>query len=322
MSKQIRNSLILALAALIWGASFVSQSTGGDAVGPFSFNCVRCFIGTLTLLPVVLFIDKKGNSKKPVTKEDKKLLWKGGIMCGIVLFAATILQQLGITMGTASGKAAFITAFYILMVPVLGLFLKRKSPWNVWLAVVIALGGLYLLCVNGSSGIATSDLLLVACAFFFAVQILIVDKYAPMVDGVRLSLIQFLVCGILGIVPMILVDMHGYKGFSEFIAYTSTQWIGNFGTRDAWIALLYSGVGSCGIAYTLQIIGQEDLNPTIASLVMSLESVFGVLTGWLILHERLSVREGMGCIVMMISIVLAQLMFGKKKVQAEENTQM
>ncbi len=313
MSKQIRNSLILALAALIWGASFVSQSTGGDAVGPFTFNCVRCFIGTLTLLPVVLFIDKKGNRKKPVTKEDRKLLWKGGILCGVVLFVATNLQQLGITLGTASGKAAFITAFYILMVPVIGVFLKRKSPWNVWVAVVVALAGLYLLCINGETGIAVSDSLILVCAFFFAIQILIVDKYAPNVDGVRLSLIQFLVCGVLGIIPMILVDMQGYKGIAEFASYTSSQWIYNFATKEAWIALLYSGVGSCGIAYTLQIIGQEDLNPTIASLVMSLESVFGVLTGWLILHERLSAREGMGCIVMMVSIVLAQLTFGKKK---------
>lgn len=313
MSKQIRNSFILALAALIWGASFVSQSTGGDALGPFTFNCVRCFIGTLALVPVILFLDSKGNKRKPVTKEDKKLLRKAGILCGIALFFATSCQQIGITMGTASGKAAFITAFYLLMVPIIGLFLKRKSPWNVWIAVVIALVGLYFLCMNEDSSVEPSDLIILCGALFFAVQILVVDKFVSDVDGVRLSQMQFLVCGVLGIVPMVISDMQLYKSFGEFISYTSTTWIQGFADTGAWGALLYSGVCSCGIAYTLQIIGQEDLNPTIASLIMSLESVFGVLSGWLILNERLSFREGLGCMIMMCAIVLAQLTFGKKK---------
>lgn len=315
MNKQIRNSLLLALTALIWGASFVSQSTGGDAIGPFSFNCIRSFIGTLALVPVVLFMDAKGNKKKPVTKEDKKTLWKAGIMCGLVLYVATNLQQLGITWGTASGKAAFITAFYILMVPILGIFLKRKSSWNVWAAVFIALGGLYLLCMSGGSSVATSDILVLICAFFFAVQILVVDKYAPQVDGVRLSQIQFLTCGVLGLIPMILVDMQLYKGIGAFITYTSENWIYGFTTWDAWGSLLYSGVCSCGIAYTLQIIAQDGLHPTVASIIMSFESVFGVLTGWIILSERLSLREGLGCIAMMIAILMAQLTFKKKAKQ-------
>lgn len=179
-SRQIRNSLLLVLTALIWGVAFVAQSTGGDAVGPFSFNGIRSLIGSAVLVPVIFLLDKMGlGSKKPQTKEEKKTLITGGICCGTALFLASSAQQLGITMGTASGKAGFLTACYILLVPILGLFLKKKCGWNIWVGMLITIGGLYLLCMNGSLTFQNSDLMVLLCAFLFAVHILIVDYFPP-----------------------------------------------------------------------------------------------------------------------------------------------
>ena len=296
-----RNSFLLVLAAFIWGIAFVAQSTGGDAVGPYTFNCIRSIIGGLVLVPVIRLSDRlHWSRKKPVSREDKRILLTGGIACGIALSIASNLQQVGITMGSPVGKAGFITACYMLIVPILGLFLKKKCGWNVWLGIVIAVFGLYLLCIQGSFSIQFSDFLLILCALSFAVQILIVDHYADMVDGVRMACIEFIVCGIVSAIPMLFVDMGlSVSGISE--------WASAFTDPYAWIPILYAGALSCGVAYTLQIIGQRGMNPTVASLLMSLESVFSVLAGWLLLKEALSGREILGCILIFIAVVLAQL---------------
>lgn len=305
-TKQIRNSLILLLTSLIWGISFVAQSEGGDAVGPYTFNSIRSFIGSLVLVPVIIFINKKGlSSKMPKSNKDLKQLLLGGLCCGIALCIATNIQQLGIYLGASPGKAGFLTACYILIVPILGIFLKRKCGWNIWVGVLIALAGLYLLCCTSDSfGLSFADVLLLLCALIFSFHILIIDHFSPLVDGVCMSCIQFLICGILTAIPTIFVDIPK-MGFEI--------WLQSFATWDAWIPILYAGVFSCGVAYTLQIIGQDGLNPTIASLIMSLESVFSVLAGWIILGDRLGTREILGCILIFSAIVLAQIPFGKRK---------
>lgn len=295
-----RNSFLLVLAAFIWGIAFVAQSTGGNAVGPYTFNCIRSVLGGIVLLPVIRLSDRlHWSRKKPVSREDWQILLTGGVACGIALSIASNLQQVGIYMGSPVGKAGFLTACYILIVPILGLFLKKKCGWNIWLGIVIAVAGLYLLCIQESFSIQFSDFLLLLCALSFAVQILIIDHYVDRVDGVRMACIQFIVSGIISAVPMIFVDMgHSVSEIS--------QWASAFAAPYAWIPILYAGILSNGVAYTLQIIGQRGLNPTVASLLMSLESVFSVLAGWILLNEALSGREILGCIFIFIAVVLAQ----------------
>ena len=296
-----RNSILLIMTALIWGVAFVAQSSGGDAVGPYTFNCIRSFIGSIVLIPVIKLSDRlHWTRKKPESREDKRNLLISGISCGIVLALASNLQQVGIWLGTPVGKAGFLTACYTILVPILGLFIKKKCGWNIWLGVMIAVVGLYLLCINGSFSIQFSDLLLLLCALSFAIQILIIDHYVDMVDGVRMSCIQFLVCGVISAVPMFFVDM----GLS---AAEVSEWARALADPYAWIPILYAGVMSCGIAYTFQIIGQRGMNPTVASLLMSLESVFSVLAGWVLLNQALSVREIFGCVLIFGAVVLAQL---------------
>ena len=227
-------------------------------------------------------------------------LFVGGLSCGCALFAASTAQQVGIYMGTSAGKAGFLTACYILLVPVFGLFLKKKCGWNIWVGMLITVGGLYLLCMTDSLTFQKSDLLVLLCAMLFAVHILVIDHFSPIVDGVRLSCIQFLVCGILGLVPMVFSDMGLSEGGFGI-------WLSRLQSPQAWISILYAGILSCGVGYTLQIIGQNGLNPTVASMLMSLESVFSVLAGWVILHETLSARQLLGCALIFGAIILAQL---------------
>ena len=302
-----RNSFLLVIAAIIWGAAFVAQSTGGDAVGPYTFNCVRSVIGGLVLIPVIKLSDRlRWTRKKPVSREDKRTLLAGGISCGIALSVASNLQQVGIYMGTPVGKAGFLTACYMLLVPILGLLIGKKCGWNIWIGVGITAIGLYLLCMQGSFSVQVSDLLILLCALCFAVQILIVDHYAGRVDGVRMSCIQFIVSGIISAVPMIFADM----GLS---APEISEWAAAFADPYSWLPILYAGVLSCGVAYTLQIIGQRGMNPTVASLLMSLESVFSVLAGWIFLKQTLSVREIFGCLLIFGAVVLAQLSVPQKQ---------
>lgn len=294
-SKAKRNSLLLVLTAFIWGTAFVAQSTGGDAVGPFTFSFLRSIIGGTVLIPSILFLDrlKLTKTSNKEVKSDKNLI-KGGILCGIILFVASNLQQVGIYLGCNVGKAGFLTACYILLVPILGLFLKKTCGINVWIGVVLAVIGLYLLCINGSFSIELRDGLLLLCALTFAVHILVIDHFTVIVDGVRMACIQFFTCGVLSAIPMLLTEC-------------KPDQVAALGSLSTWIAILYAGLLSSGVAYTLQIVGQEDLNPAVASLIMSLESVFSVLAGWVILHQVLSFKEIAGCLLIFAAIILAQL---------------
>lgn len=293
-SIPVRNSLLLLLTATIWGIAFVAQSVSMDYIGCFTFNAVRNLIGALVLLPVIwgLSRSKSAEEKKRVqTASDRKTLINGGICCGILLCMASNFQQCGIKYTTV-GKAGFITACYIIIVPVIGIFLRKKCSPFIWVAVVLSLCGLYLLCLTPGEGfvIGKGELLVLICAVLFSLHILTIDHFSPLTDGVKMSCIQFLVCGILsGILALI---------------FENPDLAGIFA---AWIPILYAGVMSCGVAYTLQIIGQKNMNPTVASLILSLESCISVLAGWIILGQSLSGREIWGCVLMFGAIILAQL---------------
>lgn len=306
-----KNAFMLILTAFIWGTAFVAQSVGMEYVQPFTFNGVRSLIGAVALLPCIWLLGKRQRTGEnmPIGEADSqngiagengngnsdKTLIIGGILCGICLFVASSLQQTGIQYTTA-GKAGFITAFYIIFVPVLGIFFHKKVGWKIWLAVVLALAGLYFLCIKEGFSIGRGDIYVFACALAFSIHILVIDNFSPKVDGVKLSCIQFLVCGLLSFPCMFMwesPDIHAIL--------------------LAKIPILYAGVLSCAVGYTFQIIGQAGMNPTIASLLMSLESTFSVLAGWVILHETLSSREAFGCVLMFVAIILAQLPDKKKK---------
>lgn len=288
---QIRNSLILLLTATIWGVAFVAQSVGMDYVGPFTFNCVRSLIGALVLLPCMAVLKKWNPSQKREgsPQRQRKDLLLGGLCCGLALCASSCLQQIGI-MYTTVGKAGFITAFYIVIVPVLGIFFHKKCGITVWIGVLLALAGLYFLCITESFSIGRGDALVFLCALGFSVHILVIDYFSPRADGVAMSCIQFFVCGMICAVPMFLFEK---PQIGQLLA--------------AWQPILYAGVMSCGVAYTLQIVGQKGMNPTVASLILSLESVVSVLAGLLILGQRLSNREILGCALMFAAILLAQV---------------
>ncbi|MCI6534595.1 MAG: DMT family transporter [Lachnospiraceae bacterium] len=295
-----KNAFMLILTAFIWGTAFVAQSVGMDYLGPFTFNGVRSLIGGVALIPCIWLLQKLNDKSEPVTEErNRKDLLIGGISCGVLLFAASSLQQVGIQYTTA-GKAGFITAFYIVFVPVLGIFLGKKTGWKVWTAVILALAGLYFLCITERFTIGKGDIFLFACALVFSLHILVIDYFSPKVEGVKMSCIQFLVCGIISLPFMFLLETPRMGAIVD----------------AAW-PLLYAGVLSCGVAYTLQIIGQKNVNPAIASLILSLESCFSVLAGWVILGEKLSVCESIGCILMFAAIILAQLPDKKDKEMAK-----
>lgn len=299
--RQMRNSLLLLLTACIWGVAFVAQSVGMEYVGPFTFNFIRSIIGGIVLIPCICFLDKLDKDKSKLQKSEeelkaeKKTLLVGGICCGIALCLASNFQQFGIQYTTV-GKAGFITACYIVIVPLFGLFFKKRCSPLIWLSVLLALVGLYLLCINESFSVGGGDILVFICAVLFSVHILVIDYFSPKVDGVRMSCIQFFVCGILSGIAMLFTEK---PQLSDIL--------------NAWQPILYAGVMSCGVAYTLQIVGQKGMNPTVASLILSLESCISVLAGWLILGQVLSVREGLGCVVMFAAIILAQLPVKKRE---------
>ncbi|MCI8416159.1 MAG: DMT family transporter [Lachnospiraceae bacterium] len=310
---QIGNSLLLLLTAIVWGVAFVAQSVGMDYVGPFTFTSVRSLIGGVFLIPCIAFLQWLENRTKKRTLEgggapkqpepllsreqqqkQRRLLLLGGVLCGLALCTASCFQQFGIQY-TSVGKAGFITAFYIIIVPVLGLFLKKKCGPLVWIGVALALAGLYFLCINESLHIGLGDLLVFICALLFAVHILVIDYFTQRVDGVKMSCIQFFVCGLVSGLGMLLVEK---LQISQILA--------------AWKPILYAGMLSSGVGYTLQIVGQKGMNPTVASLILSLESVVSVLAGMLFLEQTLSNREILGCVLMFGAIVLAQLPQGKR----------
>jgi len=285
MKNSAKNTIMLFSAAIIWGFAFVAQSAGMEYVGPFTFNAVRSIVGGLVLLPVAIYWGKGEEGTA-----SKKELVKGGVLCGLILTCAMNLQQVGIVTTTV-GKAGFLTALYIVIVPVLGLLFRKKCGLNVWIGVGCSLIGLYLLCMTGDSfHVATGDWYLLASALLFSVHILVIDHFAPKVNGVQLSCMQFLVAGVLSLGLMFFMETPTLPSLWE------AKW-----------SILYAGVLSSGVGYTLQILGQKNYNPTIAVLILSLESSFSVLGGFLILKETLSVRELFGCGLMFVAIVLAQL---------------
>lgn len=297
MKQQIKSSLILLLTATIWGVAFVAQSVGMEYIGPFTFNAIRCVLGGLVLIPVILVLKKKKETgAENQEKEDKKTLWMGGIACGVILCIASNLQQFGI-MEASVGKSGFFTALYIVMIPVIGIFIGKRPGIKLWFCVALAVVGMYLLCMkDGSFTIERADIMLLLCALAFSFHILVVDYFSPKVDGVKMSCIQFFVCGVLSAVGML---------------FTEAPDISNI--QAAWLPLLYAGLLSCGVGYTLQIVGQKGINPVIASLIMSLESVISALAGWVILGQVLSPKEILGCVLMFVAIIITQIPIGNKK---------
>ena len=294
MKKQLRGSACLLLATFIWGTTFIAQSVGMDHIGPFTFQAVRCALAIIGLMPVIWLFDKK-DGKRFLTQWKDKKLWKAGLFCGIPLFLACNLQQVGIVYTTA-GKAAFLTAMYIVLVPVLGLLLKRKISFMVPISVAIAVVGLYLLSFSGVSGINIGDILLLGSALMFAVQILAVDHFAADTDSLRLNCLQAAVCAV---------------GSAIITCFTEDVSVSNL--LDCWFPLCYAGFLSMGAAYSFQIIGQKHVEPTTASLIMSMESVFAVLAGWLLLKETMTVQEALGCVLLFVAVFLSQIPVKAKK---------
>ena len=294
MNTQTKNSLLLLLCSLIWGTAFVAQSAG-SGMGAYSFLAGRSWLAVLVLIPTVMVFDairrKSGTDAKPKTAAEKKKLLAAGFVCGTLLFAASAAQQIGITINPSTAKAGFLTAMYVVLVPVFGLFLGRKGSAQLWVSMAIAVMGLYLLCMkDGFGSIQSSDWLLLLCAVLFSFQIMAVDHFSPQMDGVRLSLVEFFVVSVESTVAAFLFEQ---PAMAEFVTFAGP--------------ILYCGIMSSGVAYTLQIVGQKELDPTIASLAMCLESVFSALAGWLILGETLSATELCGCALMFGAIVVSQL---------------
>ncbi len=289
--SSLRSSLLLFLTAAIWGVAFVAQRVGMDYVGPFTFSCMRCLLGGIVLLPFIWFTGRRKKDSPAVDSGAEKgpVLWIGGICCGLALFVASNLQQVGMQY-TSVGKAGFITAMYIVIVPLLGFFLGKKVKIQVGISVLLAAAGLYLLCITEKFSLGRGDFLVLLCAFVFAIHILVIDHFSPLVDGVRMSCIQFFVCGLLSGIVMLICEHPSIQAIAA-----------------AWLPIGYAGILSCGVAYTLQIVGQRDMDPTVASLILCLESVVSVLAGWALLGQTLSAREGIGCVLMFAAIILAQL---------------
>ena len=310
-NKQLRGTIYILMATIIWGSTFVAQSSVSEKIPTFTFQGIRSLVGVIFLAVLSLILDmiskKRGTYQEP-SRQETKLLLGGGLVCGIVLFGAMNLQQFGMHYGTEAGKAGFITAMYMLIVQVLGLFLKKKVPVNVLAGICMAVVGLFLLCMSdGMQGFVKGDIYVMLCAVVFAVHIMFVDYFAPKVDGVKLSLIQFIVAGVISCICMFIFDKPN--------------------VNDIYLArweILYAGIGSTGIAYTLQIVGQKYSPPTLASLVMSFESVFAMLSEIVVflivptfgggVLSLPNTKEVIGCIIMFTAIMLAQFEFpGKSK---------
>ena len=284
MRLPAKNAILLFLAALIWGTAFVAQSVGMDYVGPFTFNACRYVIGSAVLFPLIL-LGKRRTGGKLISRDDLR----AGAACGFFLAVASNLQQAGI-MTTDVGKAGFLTAMYIVIVPVLHFFLTRRSSLRLWISAAIAAAGLYFLSISGSWTLEVGDILLILCAFVFSLHILCIDHFSGTSDGVTVSCLQFLTAAVLSWAGALL---------TETVLWDTI--------RQAGPAILYAGVFSCGVAYTLQIIGQKGADPGPASLILSLESVVSVAAGFFLLGQDLTVREMLGCALMLLAIVLVQL---------------
>ena len=311
MNRQLRGSIMLFMTAFIWGTAFVAQKSGMDTISPVAFNGIRTLIGGVSLLPVIAFMNMRRGAKagsasdEPAAadralaeKQEKKLLWIGGICCGLFLMAAGNVQQIGMFYTTA-GKTGFVTALYVIIVPIAGLFLKKKIRPIFWACVAASAVGLYLLCIPADGGfgeINKGDVIVFICAFLFAGHILCIDYFSPKVDGVKMSCIQFFVAGGVSCLLMFIID--------PALGFTLPDLAD---LQAGWFQLFYAGVMSCGVAYTFQVVAQADVNPTLASMLLCLESVFAVLAGAVLLGEGMGAREIIGCVLMFAAILVAQL---------------
>lgn len=296
-SKKLFGNLVLLLTALIWGCAFVAQSSGMDYVGPFTFQTSRSILGCLVLIPFILANDAVKKKNNTYEKQNPKTLILGGILCGTALTVASGLQQYGMQYSTA-GKGAFITAMYIVLVPILGLFMKKKVNPIIWISVILGALGLYLLCIKEDFSLGEGDIYLILCAVAFSFHILVVDHFSAKVDGVKLSCLQF---GVMFILSAIFMFMTETPNMADI--------------KAAWLPICYAGIMSCGVGYTLQIVGQKYTEPTIASLLMSLESVFAVIAGIILLKEAPSAKEWLGCASMFAAIIIAQIPQKPKEVK-------
>ena len=307
MSKKAKSNILLLITAVIWGSAFVAQKAG-TTLEPFTYNGIRTLVGGIALLPVIaIFSGKKSSGGQAGTAsapaQSRRDLILGGICCGLALFVAGSLQQLGLYFDTDAGKAGFITALYIVIVPVFGIFIKKKIRPIIWFCVLLGAVGFYMLTMAGKGGgfdLQLGDLFVLLCAVAFSVHILVIDHFSPKCDGVKLSCIQFFVAGGLGIICMFLFESPDIKQI-----------------LSVWFPIIYAGVFSAGIGYTLQIIGQKDADPAAASLILSLESVFAALTGALILHEKMTWIELLGCVVIFAAVIIAQLPSKEERLAAK-----
>ena len=296
MKKQLKGSLALLCGTFIWGSAFIAQSVGMDLIGPFTFQAIRCMLEVIFLFLITLIFDWKIGIQQSLSKWKNKRLWMAGGICGCALFVAASLQQIGLVY-TDPGKAGFLTAMYIVLVPMLGIFVHRRPGLNAVISVVLALVGLYLLSFMGVTSINVGDLFLIGGALGFAVQILLIDRFAQDLDGLRLNCVQALVVAVLSV---------------PFMLLTEELDMGNI--LACWLPLGFAGILSMGVAYSLQIVGQKNLEPTTASLIMSLESVFAALGGWLILHNTMTARELCGCVLVFAGVIISQLPTKKQTV--------
>jgi len=293
-NKKLQSNLLLLLTAFIWGTAFVAQSDAMDSMSTFTFNFARATVAGLALLAVIYFMARARKRRNEAAPEaapgGKKALIVGGVVCGAVLAVASALQQMGIEYDINVGKAGFLTALYIIIVPLAGIFLKKRAHFTIWISVLLAVFGMYLLCIKQGLTIETRDLLVIGCAFCYSLHILVIDHFSPKVDCVKMSCIQFFVCGALSLAAALFTD----KPVAPAVF------------AAAWVPILYSGVMSSAVGYTLQMLAQRHTSPALASLLMSLESVFAALAGWLLLGQGFTPRELAGCVVMFAAIVLAQ----------------
>jgi drug/metabolite transporter (DMT)-like permease len=291
MKINMRGESFLIITAIIWGTSFVAQRVGMEYIGPFTFTATRFFIGTLSLIPIIFIMSRLHNKKQKVKEQTgtSKDLLIGGLSCGVALFFGISFQQAGLVYTTA-GKAGFITTLYIVLVPLFGLFLKNKIGKRVWIGVALAVFGLYLLTITEGFTISKGDFIVLCGTVFWAIHILVIDHFSAKTDGLKMSFIQFFVAGILSLIVAL------YAETIELSAILASAW-----------PILYTGVVVVGIAYTFQILGQKGTNPTVAAIILSMEAVFAVISGMIILGESMSMKEVIGCVIMFIAVIIAQL---------------
>ena len=316
--NQVRQVVFPILAALIWGTAFVAQDLCADVIDTFTFNAIRSYIAVLVLLVIIAIFNAVNKDKPSLTKIQRKAanrqMWIGGFCCGTALAIASNFQQAGIAAGTDAGKAGFITALYVVLVPLFGLFFKRKVNLATWIAVVLSVIALYLLCIKGDFTLAPGDLLVLVCAVCFAIHILVIDHFTATVDGMKLSCVQFLVAAVWATIAKVVCVLLGMNGTGDVSSVTSIFAVPDWSAILACaLPILYVGVFSSGVGYTLQILAQKDSNPTVVTILLSLESVFAVISGAIILHQQMTIREYIGCVIMFAAVILAQIQFPEKQ---------